>query len=71
MGQRCFSGAGDFAHRPHKGASHVPLFRPGTFQSQRKTPRLPHPHRLVRPLVQTMANPPPGSGTELQGIRTA
>ena len=64
---RSFSGAGDEVHFGHNGASQVPLFLFGTFQSQSSVARLPQRQRLV--LVQTMADMPPGIETWWQVMR--
>lgn len=46
-------------HDVQIGASQVPLFLEGTFQSHSSVARLPHLQRLVGP--QMMARPPLGS----------
>lgn len=68
-GHRSLSGAGWCEQRSHSGASHVPLFFVRTFQSHRRVCGRPQPQRRFGPVrVQTMADPPPGSLTWLQGI---
>jgi hypothetical protein len=64
------SGAGEVAQRSQIGASHVPLSRAGTFQSQSSVAGRPQAQRLVgRRLPQTMALPPPGIETRSHAIR--
>ena len=62
-GQRSFPGAGWCAQRAHTGASHVPLFLVGTFQSHRRVAGRPQPQRWRVRDEQTMAEPPPGKET--------
>lgn len=69
VAHRSFSGAGDEVHFGHSGASQVPLFLVGTFQSQSSVARLPQRQRLV--LVQTIAVPPPGIETWWQVMPSA
>lgn len=56
-------GASDVVQLAQIGASQVPLRLPGTFQSQSSVERFPQGQRFARPLVQTIAEPPPGMET--------
>jgi len=55
-GHKSLSFAGDVVHDPHKGASQVPDFFVGTFQSQSNVARFLHLHLFVGP--QTNPAPP-------------
>jgi hypothetical protein len=60
------SGAGDIVHLEQIGASHVPLFLLGTFQSQSSVAGRPHLQRWRRRVPHTIATPPLGRLTVSQ-----
>ena len=65
---RSLSGAGDVVQLVQMGASQVPLLFFGVFQSQISVAGRPHAHRCRRRVPQTIADPPPGRVTCVQGM---
>jgi hypothetical protein len=62
------SGAGDVVHLAQIGASQVPLFLVGTFQSHASVARLRHAHRCLLRVPHTIALKPFGKVTRSQAI---